>query len=747
MKISPINRAITHYILIFVGLSLAAAALPLWPGIAAKIPLEILSRKSALSAYAHVLCGFMLFLAPLFARPDDHDRGKPGPWWWVGGLALVFSFIPLFVLAYIAGVSRRGALGIFLVAAALHGLTATASRLAKPQRRFVVVAAAFLVTVAAPLLAHLAEISGVQAPDWGRYAPFSVVAGYAERFVDPPLAWLALLAFLANAPAFIVPIRKRALATACLALAVAASLVAVSGASAPVGSTPAGSKAGAPAPEILEFTRGLAVPGQPYPLRLSGGAGGEWTVDVAGRERFVWAPAAAAATTWLPLSILEDGERVQISAPGRALTFTPRFLAADQMLALVLVGTGDGPDPLPAAIAKRDHLVATTASFAELPERAEFLRAFSLIVASAKSLAAAPASAARVLDEFCLTGGVLCLVDASSEAVVRCGAGRKVSTKAAEVPSIAALPSRHGHALAANLYSGFALPDWNMVDLTGLLVFLLVYHLLFYLIFLLPLAFDARKGVGVYLVSTAFVLVLEVLAAWYALKVIFLRETQVLQQNIAVFTQLGGADGGPSYVAGRQMSCFASFNAQASKLAFATSAQPWLEHDNKVGGAGTIRVAPDGASWTLESVPLDRLQKKQIVGFEQTEPSPFAVVKEGSTVRLVGVAGARDPWRLASAKRRAAFVRRDGRLHGVAIAGDVFTIDAAPHEESWQGVIPEDVREAQGLPFIRWLLGRYVPDAGPVLVILIEGAASLHDDPAYLARRNLCQLLVLPLSD
>ena len=58
-SISPVNRRITAMILAWVVLSLGTSVLPLVPGIGRVIPLELLSRESALVLHACTLLGFM----------------------------------------------------------------------------------------------------------------------------------------------------------------------------------------------------------------------------------------------------------------------------------------------------------------------------------------------------------------------------------------------------------------------------------------------------------------------------------------------------------------------------------------------------------------------------------------------------------------------------------------------------------------------------------------------------------------
>jgi hypothetical protein len=743
---TPINRRIGTFILTFVALSLTASVLPLLPGVTRYLPLEILARRSALSFYGHALIGFMLFVLPLVVRAPA-DRRSVRPWWWVGGFALAFSFIPLFVLAYIAGVHVRGALAILLWAVIAHGLVLNLLRWLRYGGRQWIVLGLATVTVILPILGVFRE-AAVGRPAFDLIpSPFPAVARIVEDFQEPSLGALVAAALVLHALTFV---RRRRGSHSGLAAAAGllGGLFALMAGSLPMGGAPPRAQSLAQAATAHALTGEWVVPGCPWPLRLEAARAGEAvTVAVAERETFEWTAAAGqGSAAWIYPAILDENERVEVRSGGAVERLEPRFLPPDRALVLGISHDGRPLDAGLAAAGERALVVWAKAS--ELPEHMLAYRAASAVLLERAAFERLDEPVRRAILDHVRTGYELLLVGAGAAPKSE-GLGQMLSFADPRTAlRSAALRRRDLAPLDANLYSNFALPDWDMVDLGGLLAFLLVYHVVFYLTFLLPLLLDSKKGMGVYLVSVGFVLALVVSGAWYALKVIFLRDMQVLQQNIGVYRLAGGGDGpGEAYVLGHQITCFASFNEQPARLELDARTSPWPAYENRRQGAGSIRVSPGGGTFVLESVQLDRIRRKQVINFERVTRSPLRVVRTGDVLRLAPVEGVADEWGILTAKREVAFVRAQGRLYPVRIDGERLTLEHTPEPQSWTGVIPEWLQRRAGVPFVRYALGRDVPDTGAVLVILLSGVRSMHDDPRYLARRDIVQLLAVPLGD
>ena len=738
LAISPVNWRITWLILVFVSLSLTASALPLLPSIRDFIPLEAFSRTHALAVYGCFLAGFMVLLFPLFVRKPESGSSILA-WWCVGGFMLAFAGVPLYVLAYIAGVQLESVLAVLVWAGIFQGVVLLLLRLMKYRGRVLIVAAGYLLAIVLPVAGTFRELLAAGEPG---DTPFDIILGITRRFDEPDLVGPTALLVLVHALVLFGPRltarwqRRRSTLTALLCVG-AGSLIL--GAGSP------------PAPDsgvVSSATGGWFVPGHPVPLRLAADASGnEIEVRIGVRQRYRWRPVPGGpGVAWIYPAILNAEERIEVFVGGRKDPSPPRLELLPPTERLVLVVTADGNSPLEAESGRADtELVPRPA--AELPADAIGYRAFDLVVASAKTFAALDAKVAAAIDSHVRAGGRLCLTGADRVERRVEGGGVREWTEGRRLP--ARIESRSGSPspLDENLYSNFALPDWGRVDLSGLLIFLVVYHAVFYLIFLLPLFLDAKKTMLVYLSSVGFVLTLVVGGAYFGLKEIFLKDTQILQQNVGVYLLEDGArpGDGPRWLRAEQICCFASFNAQPGRLRFDSSDAPALAFSSARQPVGEIRLADDAKTLELSGVPLDRFRRKQVVRLSRMIASPFRAIREGDTVRLSPTADSVDPLGIYTSRRRAAFVRRDGRLYPVAIEGDTLRISAEPAPRSWQSVVPESIRNENGIPFIRHVMGRYADPQRPLLIVLLEGVASLHRDTDYLDDRDICQLLLIPL--
>jgi hypothetical protein len=346
------------------------------------------------------------------------------------------------------------------------------------------------------------------------------------------------------------------------------------------------------------------------------------------------------------------------------------------------------------------------------------------------------------LDAYASRGGALFVMLANRSSVKIQGEGQINWSESALPPVDFELQSRATRGLEQNLYSNFALPDWGRVDLSGLLIFLCLYHVLFLLIFLLPLAFDARKSMTVYLVSVGCVLSVFVVSSHVAVGRLFLARTQVLQQDIALFVARPSSE----TMVGRQITCLASFNGETAPIEFVSSPSAELVFGGVSQRVGDVLLEGEAGGMTLTGPPLDRFQKKQIVRLTDVMPTCLRPVWEREGVLLLSpVEGAEDKWGLGTAHRLGGFVRRGGHLYPVQLSGDRLIVASQKSVRSWLGVVPPKLQKENGISFIQHLLGRYVPDRGPLLVVFVEGTTPFHGSEDYLDRREICTLLVFPL--
>lgn len=754
-RLSP-NRAISSLILFFAALSLVTSALPLVPGVTAKLPFEILERRFALSFYGQGLVGFILFLFPL-TIPATAERRILRAWWWVGHFVIAFAVVPLLVLAYIAGVHRDGALTIALTASFALGAVSAVIRLLGAKRRHWVLGIFAVWAVACPLIAYWrAMLTGKSASFWRSLpakvdpsffetGPFPAIQAIAEKLADPPILPLLLGTLIAHG-LFWIPwsafSRRRfgaAVIVSCVVVVVAAtpdrSHVSIGERSAEGrSSTPVGGS-------FEELLRGWAVPSAPYPIRLRADrAGTKFDVDVAGRLTYSWtAEKPGGESVWIFPPIVDATDDVSVTIDGGPKTsLRLREAPSDRPLFLFVVENADDvmPPEFSGAFAGRAEVVTVEA--ATLPTSSIGFRPFTAVFATTATVDHCPEPVRSAVADFVRSGGKMVVIGGQSAERAE-GLGRIFEVTRPDELANRDWKRRDDRIVDPAAYGNFLLPSWDMVDLTKLLIFLVVYHVVFYLVFLLPLLIDSRKSVGVYVVSVGFVSAIVVLGGWFSTKRVFFRDNQILQQNIGIYACAGG------WITSFEETCFASFNAQPGSIRLVQADAPQLVFEHPQQSAGKITVRDSGRTLSLDAVPLDLRRRKQLVRFGRVNPSPFTIERQGPRVRLLPTTNVSDVFGLNSARRIGGFLRLQGELYGVTFDGRDIVVASTPEPKSWQGVCPEPLLRANGLPILRTALGRYAPAEAPVLCLLIEDAPPLHRENGYLAVRDICRILIIPL--
>lgn len=726
LTVGPINRRISVMILAFVLMSLTASALPLLPGIDESLPLDLLNRRGAVTIYGVFLVSFFLFCFPLFVKRPSGGGGVR-PWWWVGLFILGFAFVPLFVLAYIAGVSREVVLAILLWGGFSQGVVLVLLRLLKYRFRRALVAGMAVAVVFVPFVGFL---RGLLADDIGlaiaSQTPFPSIMGMTRDFAEPPLGLLVTMTIAAQALlASLHALSRRRVQ------AVAGGLVALillGGAA--MSSRPVSQ---------LTVTHGPSwVEGRPFPVYVGSEPDTEILVDVASRETYHWEMGKNGR--WVYPIMLSESDSITVTAGSDRRVVSPTRLGVAGRLIVEL--TADPASRLSKKWLSQPGVRRTHYPAIRPPGDVRgYLQASAVFVSHTIWRGLGP-DVLGALDDYIARGGLLFLGDAPSERNEQVGEGRIIWRRDFAPPDGLSLSSRATRGLEQNLYSNFALPDWGRVDLSGLLIFLTVYHILFLSIFILPLAFDARKSMAVYLVSVGCVLLVFIGASHVAVGRIFLSRTQVLQQDISLFVSRPSS----KTMIGRQITCFASFNGQSAPIQLPKEPSCELVYRGQDQAVGAVSLSDEPGGITLDNVELDRFQKKQVVRLTEVLPNCLRPVwqSEGELL-LEPVAGASDKRGLLTARRLGGFVRRGGQLFPVQISGDRLIISSVAERRSWRGVVPVALQKENGISFIQHLLGRYVPDKGPLLAVFVQGLQPLHESADYLDRREVCSLLVIPL--
>jgi hypothetical protein len=735
--VNPVNRRITWLILGFAFLSLAASVLPLLPGIGRILPFELLERRGALTLYAVFIVCYMAMVFPTTLIASKKDATKKDlnrqliGWWWVGSFMLGFSGVPLFVLAYIAGVSLKGVFAVLLWAGAFHGLATLWPRLFGFRSRPILVVANFLLLVVWPTLSRFGELFGAEPKS---STPMSLIVGITRDFDEPDLIRPGILMVLIYAALWVLCFAKsKSGGLKVMILAASAMALAFTSTGNPPGPLDRAFVSAQSVP-VLSLTQGHHVSGRAFPLRLSGKPGQEIVVDISGRDEIRWmCPSTGIRSAWVFPSLQPGDDRIQIKSNDGAKIAEIQLqpLSLQKSLVLFLGCPSQSNTNSWVAIA-HEGLMPLEDDLGYDP--------FGAIVCPSHFYLGLGAPQRKAVDVWTHGGGTLVLLDAQDDSAESVGLGQLVRTKGKDLPPEFRPDDRARHAEEANLYSDFLLPDWGQVDLSGLLLFLGIYHAVFYVIFLLPLVLDSKKSLGVYLCSVGFVLTLCVGGAYYTLKQTFLTENQILQQNICTWrlpTKKGAS------VQLHQESCFASFNGQPETLTFQMSDSPRLVHATGAPVGVKMTLSPDGQELELRELHLDRFAGKQVLKLARAADSPFVVESVGRAVKLRPQSGAKDDFGLLTARMRAAFYRHEGRLYPAQMRGNVIEVDPKSDSLIWQGVIPQDLRDANIVPFLRYSLGRHAGRKENVLVILLEGAKGLHDGDKYLARRDILQVILI----
>ncbi|MCA9320865.1 MAG: hypothetical protein KDB53_09030, partial [Planctomycetes bacterium] len=496
---------------------------------------------------------------------------------------------------------------------------------------------------------------------------------------------------------------------------------------------------------VTIFTENYWVPGRPLALRLEVPIGQELALKVGERESYFLAPQPGSSTTaWTYPVLTSDRETLSVTLGGRPWEGLPtlRALPGDRHL-VAIIGDAARERFDPELLAKAQG-VAIHLKEGALPDSILGWEAFSAMVIDEALWSRLGVEERSAIQDAVAAGGHLVLIAAGIDAVEAWGLGRLIRARSASGPTTLALVPRAVNAVESHLNSAFTLPDWGRVDLNGLILFLLAYHVVFYLIFLVPLSLDRRKSIGVYLVSVGFVLMLAIVGGWFAVREIFLRDNQILQQDLMVWVLADPGGESPKLV-GTQFACFASFNAQPGRLAFDRRDAPRFVPVDDVRGVGEARLSSDARRLELPRIPLDRFQRKQIVRLDRVDEGPLVLRQVDGAFALEPRPGVADRAGLQTARRIAAFARIDGWLHAVRMDGNRFEVSETREPRGFRGVLPESLEAADVEPFLRHALGRLAPATPRVLVVLLQGADALHENPDYLSHRSIAQMLLVPL--
>ncbi len=725
-----LNRRITALILGFCFTSVAAAVLPLWPGIQDHLPVGGLGREEALGTYALFLLGFLGFLFPLgIGRRDDGDPVLP--WFWVGGFMLAFAGVPLYVLAYIAGVHLKGVFCILLWGGVIHGGVLLVVRVLGFRARYAIPPLAYVLAVVLPADGEFAALLGGSRPS---LSPFAIVLDVARRAAEPQLLIPGVLAVLLYGFIVFGPrwrTNKKVLAASILGLAFLAS-----GAGVP-------RPLAAPAARIVLGTDHWIVAGRVLPLRLEATAGARMEIRLGSADPWVWSPTVGGPkAVWICPRPSSEGDQLRVTVDGRPLEVPALEVLPGGRSLVLTVGEGAARAARDGGISARDAVFVALKP-EELPRSMTAYEVYGAIVSDETFWESLPEAPRRAIEASVAAGGRLLLLNAHRAYDRRVGEGRLLGAVPGKTPVTLRTVSRQAPMHEENLYSDFAVPNWGRVDMTGLILFLLAYHVVFYLIFLLPLLIDARKSMGVYLTSVGFVLTLEILGGWWGLKVVFLRENQTVEQDFSVDV-LGRDAAGRPLVHALQLCGLASFNGQPISADFDMENNPVFVPRFAGQNPGRVELRNGGRRLHLPALPLDRFQNKQVVRLDRVFPSPVDYIQQDDSVRLDLRGGVSDVLGLQTARRVGGFVRRSGRLHAVALRGGTWVIDPEPAPLSWSGVLPEAYR-GEALPFVRWALGRAVSPREDVLVLILEDGGRLKPPGEELLNRSIAHLLMIPL--
>jgi hypothetical protein len=244
-------------------------------------------------------------------------------------------------------------------------------------------------------------------------------------------------------------------------------------------------------------------------------------------------------------------------------------------------------------------------------------------------------------------------------------------------------------------------------------------------------------------------LLLFAIGSYIALKVVFLKDNQVYLQRLSIYVvSPEGAEGGaraPAVVRANQLLCFASFSGEEATLTFDATHPLVLCHEapREARGPRTLHVLEKEIIG--ERLEMDRFQRKNVFRLTRLFEAPFGIERLASEVRIRPRAPDGDPSGLALAPRYAAFVRRQGRVAKAEISGDLIKLPPPDRNDGLLSVLSDSALLSDAGRYVHHLLGRYVPEQASVLVLLIRGDRSWHENPGYLAETDVLSLLVIPL--
>ncbi len=603
------NRLITRLVFSFVGLSLVASMLPLLESGGGKPLFWGLDRARSLLIYAGFFVTWVLVVFPETMR-RDLDRNRP--WWLVFGLMFTFATVPLVLSAYISGVSFGGLRSLAAWILLAGGLVLVLHR--------------YLPLVWSGALQRGASIFGVLVlPAWIWHrrslglpvpAPWESLSLW-DRFrtvvVDRqvPEVWPVLGAALVLIALCVLPARRKVAAALFVPLLWWSPID--GGALIPSGPITVQSQAG-----------GLARPGLRTPILVQVEGQSEAVTAVIGGEAHELRADGRAQSILVAPD--REGQNLRVDLGGRdhSQSLPLRFVEDSTPLALVVATANESPVTLPPGI-ETARILPTGFSV-----QSGAYEAFDTIVLSESTWINAPAELRAAALQFVARGAELVLFKlggaVSAEGSVREGRGRITRTRAAELTELeltrrVPVPRVRQPELLRTIVP----PAWQELDLSKVILVLLLYHAAFLLAFLLPLVFDAKKSLVVYLASVGFVVVIVAFGGYLSLKRVFLRGNQVYSQSLTLVVASG--DGASTW---HQLLGYASMSGETTTLQFPAGTDVLLYRGDDAQPRATRRSAGDSIEFA--GVELDRFSNKAMVRVERHGRLGFAFVKGDSVL-------------------------------------------------------------------------------------------------------------------
>jgi hypothetical protein len=705
---APRNRPISTFVAAFAACSLAASVMPLLTrGEDSVIP--ALDRGTSFAVYSVFLLLFAFFVLPGLLQ---REAGRAlGPWWALAALALLFGSIPGVVSAYISGVASPQALFVgALVASACAGvilLRAALGALAVP------------VTFAIGALT-LFVVPAIEALCWSTGTKMAVPIGIVSV-----VGWLRRFAFLRE------PVDPRWMIGVASALWIAVVAVASAGRRSRVAAfgllgIPAVFALGHAPPDvrIVPLLGPVARAGARIPVAVTA-TGGGGQVEVAFRTEALRVPADGRART--ALVVLEAGESEAEVVSGADKIRVPLPLKwVEPARPLVAILSGGGGEEIRAALGASEVVAVDLSALPPLPGA---LEVFDAIVVRPLQLDALRPELRALLRGWAMLNRGLVVVGAGGAETRESWPGARTVGSLEELAALDLRRRLDPDPFDPTLKNLFAKPDWQALDLTGLVVFLLLYHGAFLAAFLLPLLLDSHKSTVVYLVSVGTVMIVVVLAAWWSLRQFFLRDNQVYTQSL---TWMSVAPGGTGAVA-RQFRCYASMSGE--RRDFGWGADRDLVDYRDAGPPD--RVLDLSEPRRLDDVWLDRFQAKLLVREDLAMSPPLVLVREDGGYRVRPVPDVPDPLGLrASHLAEAVVLEADGSVRAASLEGQrVVLLETAPGRPALD-------------PITRALIGRFRPaPSGRAVVIRARGLVRLDDTTGFFKTADLDAVLAFETED